>query len=148
MKYSTKLSDAVHIMALIALNPESDLSSTAIAHSVQTNPGFIRQIMMKLRKANLISSVIGHAKPSLTKAPSSITLLDIYKAVEENKPLLHLDTHTNPECGVGINIQMSLQDYYREIQQVAEERMKEISLQDIMNSYAQRIGDAKIISPV
>ena len=33
-------------------------------------------------------------------------------AIEGNKPLLHLDTHTNPECGIGINIQYSLQEYY------------------------------------
>ena len=44
--------------------------------------------------------------------PSAITLLDIYKAVEGDKSLLHLDTHTNPECGVGIYIQLSLQDYF------------------------------------
>ena len=31
MKYSTKLSDAVHILAFIAINQDFDLSSTAIA---------------------------------------------------------------------------------------------------------------------
>lgn len=50
MKYSTKLSDAVHIMALIAINQNSALSSSAIATSVKTNPAFVRQIMMKLKK--------------------------------------------------------------------------------------------------
>ena len=49
---------------------------------------------------------------------------DIYKAVEGEKPLLHLDTHTNPDCGVGINIQLSLQEFYNEIQKTAEEKMK------------------------
>ena len=148
MKYSTKLSDAVHIMAFIAINPDSDLSSNAIAVSIQTNPAFVRQIMMKLKKAGLMSSVTGHVKPSLAKPADRITLLDIYKAVEGEKPLLHMDTHTNPECGVGINIQLALQDYYNEIQQAAEERMRGISLQDIVDSYAQRIGEAKIINPI
>ena len=67
--------------------------------------------------AGLLSSVQGHPTPSLTAAPSAITLLDIYKAVEGDKPLLHLDTHTNPECGVGIYIQLSLQDYFDRIQE-------------------------------
>ena len=98
MKYSTKLSDAVHIMAFIAIHQEYDLSSTVIADSIQTNPAFVRQIMMKLKKAGLMSSVNGHAKPSLAKPTEEITLLDIYKAVEGSKPLLHLDTHTNPDC--------------------------------------------------
>ena len=38
MKYSTKLSDAVHVMVLIAINQEKSLSSASIAESVHTNP--------------------------------------------------------------------------------------------------------------
>ena len=38
MKYPTKLSDAVHILAFIALRPEEALTSEKIAESVQTNP--------------------------------------------------------------------------------------------------------------
>ena len=97
MKYSTKLSDTVHVMVLIAINQEKSLSSASIAESVHTNPGFVRQLMLKLKKAELMTSVAGHARPSLSKPADQITLLDIYKAVEGDKPLLHLDTHTNPE---------------------------------------------------
>ena len=140
MKYSTKLSDAVHIMAFIVIHQEYDLSSAVIADSIQTNPAFVRQIMMKLKKAGLMSSVNGHAKPSLAKPAEEITLLDIYKAVEGNKPLLHLDTHTNPECGVGINIQLALQEYYNEIQKGTETHMSGISLQDIIGLYRKKAG--------
>ena len=138
MKYSTKLSDTVHVMVLIAINQEKSLSSASIAESVHTNPGFVRQLMLKLKKAGLMTSVAGHARPSLSKPADQITLLDIYKAVEGDKPLLHLDTHTNPDCGVGINIQLSLQGFYNEIQKTAEEKMNTITLQDIINTYYQR----------
>ncbi len=142
MKYSTKLSDAVHVLALIALNEDGcALSSTSIAASVQTNPGYVRQIMMKLKKAGLMSSVTGHAKPALARSAEQITLLDIYKAVEGDKPLLHLDTHTNPDCGVGMNIQLALHDSYQEVQAAAENRMKEINLQDIIAAYHQKAQD-------
>ena len=90
MKYSTKLSDTVHVMVLIAINQEKSLSSASIAESVHTNPGFVRQLMLKLKKAELMTSVAGHARPSLSKPADQITLLDIYKAVEGDKPLLHL----------------------------------------------------------
>ena len=139
MKYSTKLSDTVHVMVLIAINQEKSLSSASIAESVHTNPGFVRQLMLKLKKAGLMTSVAGHARPSLSKPADQITLLDIYKAVEGEKPLLHLDTHTNPDCGVGINIQLSLQEFYNEIQKTAEEKMNTITLQDIIDTYYQRI---------
>ena len=138
MKYSTKLSDAVHIVVFIAINPEINLSSNTIATSVQTNPSFVRQIMMKLKKAGLMSSINGHAKPSLAKHPKEITLLDIYKAVEGNKPLLHLDTHTNPDCRVGVNIQLALQDYYDEIQKGTEKHMSSITLQNIIELYHKK----------
>ena len=138
MKYSTKLSDAVHIVVFIAINPEINLSSNTIATSVQTNPSFVRQIMMKVKKAGLMSSINGHAKPSLAKHPKEITLLDIYKAVEGNKPLLHLDTHTNPDCRVGVNIQLALQDYYDEIQKETEKHMSSITLQNIIELYHKK----------
>ena len=48
MKYSTKLSDTVHVMVLIAINQEKSLSSASIAESVHTNPGFVRQLMLNV----------------------------------------------------------------------------------------------------
>ena len=139
MKYSTKVSDAVHILAFIQLNPTGSLSSSSIAESVRTNPGCVRQLMSALRKAGLLSSVQGHPRPSLTREPSAVTLLDIYKAVEGDKPLLHLDTHTNPECGVGIYIQLSLQDYFDQVQKTAEDEMQRITLQAILDHYQEKV---------
>lgn len=135
MKYSTKVSDAVHIMAFISLNPVDSLSSDRIAVSIRTNPSYVRQLMSDLRKYGLLVSVKGHPRPALSRRPDEITLLDIYKAVEKEKPLLHLDTHTNPECGVGVYIQLSLRDYFYQIQQKAEQEMRNITLQDILDRY-------------
>lgn len=134
MRYSTKFSDSVHILAFICVYKDQDLSSTAIAKSVKTNPSYVRQIMSALRKGNLLNSVHGHAKPELAKSPNEITLFNIYKAIEGDKPLLHLDTHTNPECFLGCNIQKILDGYYKQIQDVAEDKMKHIFLSDILKS--------------
>ena len=38
MKYPTRLSDAVHILAFIALYPDCALTSNKLAESFQTNP--------------------------------------------------------------------------------------------------------------
>ena len=65
MKYSTKLSDTVHVMVLIAINQEKSLSSASIAESVHTNPGFVRQLMLKLKKAGLMTSAAGNFDLSL-----------------------------------------------------------------------------------
>lgn len=140
MKYSTKLSDAVHIMAFIQLSGQHLLTSTEIATSIQTNPAYVRQLMSKLKAAGLLQSSQGQARPSLCQGPEEITLLDVYRAVEGSKPLLHLDTHTNPDCGVGVNIQYALQTYFDHVQEIAETEMKKISLQNILDTYHQRLN--------
>ena len=141
MKYSTRLSDAVHILAYIQINPGKELTSTAIAESIHTNSGYVRQIMMHLKKAELLSNTRGHANPKLMREPGRITILDVYHAVEGNKPLLHLDTNINPECNVGVNIQLTLQEHYNEIQRTAEKKMAQITLEDIIEGYEQRLKE-------
>ena len=141
MKYPTKLSDAVHILAFVALHPEETLTSEKIAESVQTNPAYVRQLMSALRKGGLLTSVKGHPRPTLTRSPAAITLLDIYRAVEGGKPLLHQDTHTNPACGVGVNIQLALRDCYDIIQQKAEDAMRAITLAEILDRYAHKLAE-------
>lgn len=141
MKYSTKLSDGVHVLAFLALHPGAALTSGRIAESVKTNPAYIRQLMSALRKAGLLASVKGHPRPTLARKPDDISLLDVYRAIEGNKPILHQDTHTNPDCGVGVNIQLALRDYYDEIQKAAENRMSVITLQDIIDTYRQKAGE-------
>ena len=139
MKYSTKLSDTIHVLIFIYLGEGEKLTSTKIAESIKTNPAYIRQLMSALKNAGIISNTRGQAKATLTKTTDQITMLDIYRAVEGNKPLLHLDIDTNPECGVGINIQFSIGDFYQEIQEIAEEKMKRITLQDIIDRYYQKL---------
>ena len=139
MKYSTKLSDAVHILVLIAVNPLENLTSSKIAESVHTNPAFIRQLMSLLKKGGIIKSTAGHARPELAVPCDELTLYDVYKAVEGDKPLLHLDTHTNPECGAGVNIQLSLAEYYDMIQLACEEKMKSVTLVHIIETYYEKI---------
>ena len=139
MKFSTRDSDAVHILAFIALNRNEALTSQRIAESIRTNPGCVRQLMVSLRRYGIMTSVQGHARPALSRAPADISLLDIYRAVEGEKPLLHLDTHTNPECGVGVNIQLALQDYFDKVQNRAEDEMSRITLQDVLDRYEEKL---------
>lgn len=140
MKYSTKLSDALHILAFLSLGTAQPLTSARIAESVKTNPAYIRQLMAALKTAGLISSTRGQASAALARAPEAITILDVYRAVEGEKPLLHWDVDTNPECGVGIYIQHSIADCYQEIQAAAEEKMAAITLADILEGYRARLA--------
>lgn len=110
MKYSHRLSDAVHILTYIGASEivEDDLSSRAIAGSINSNPSLVRRLMSTLKNAGLITSEPGRAAVSLSKPTNEITLLDVYKAIEE-PDLFHVDEETNQQCPIGANIQSALQ---------------------------------------
>ena len=133
MKYSHKLSDAVHILAYVDIYANGDLSSKAIAASIEANQSMVRRMMSKLVKAGLLNSQPGKVEVSLARAPQDISLLDIYLAIEDNRNLLHIDDKTNPLCIVGGNIQETLDDVYSKVQQDAEASMASHSLQEIID---------------
>ena len=115
MKYSTKLSDTIHILIFIALGDDEQLSSTKIAESIKTNPACVRQLMASNpENAGIVVNTQGHANAGvLAKSADKINMYDIYRAVEGDKPPLHLDTdNTNPDCGIVINIQFAIGDFY------------------------------------
>jgi len=134
VRYSHKLSDAVHILAYIDICHDGDLSSATIAASVESNPALVRRLMSALRRGGLLATKQGSATPKLARDPAEINLLDVYRAVEDDGNLLHIDDKTNPHCIVGGNIQDTLRVAYAEVQKAAEAQMKEVTL-------ARLIGD-------
>lgn len=133
LKFSSKLSDGVHILTYVDICKDGDLSSAAIASSIESNPSLVRRMMSRLKKAGLLQSAPGKVAPKLSRKPSEITLLDVYRAIEDNQNLLHVDEKTNPKCIVGGNIQDTLREVYQKVQNDAEESMSQVSLQDIID---------------
>lgn len=145
MKYSHRLSDAVHILTYIGASEivENNLSSRAIAGSINSNPSLVRRLMSSLKNAGLITSAPGRPAVSLSKPTTGITLLDVYKAIEE-PDLFHVDEETNQQCPIGANIQSALHNAYDEVQQQAEVEMSKITLADIVKDVVD--GNKKTLS--
>lgn len=138
MKYSYKLSDAIHILVYIHIIPKGLLDSNTIAASVEANPSVVRRLMATLKKADLITSRAGTAEPRLARGPETITLLDVFRAVEPNQALLHVDPRTNMDCPVGAHIQQTLDSAYTRIQQVAEAEMQRLTVADMIRDIQVR----------
>lgn len=132
MKFSYRLSDAIHILAYIAICSDEDLSSRAIAMSIGSNASVVRNTMRDLKSAGLIKTKVGSAQPLLERHPSEINLFEIYQAINKSQPLLHVDPKTNPNCKVGGNIQETLTEVYTDIEQAVLVKMKSYSLEDII----------------
>ncbi|WP_225049248.1 Rrf2 family transcriptional regulator [Lacticaseibacillus kribbianus] len=138
MKYSHKLSDGVHILAYITIFAGGDLSSAAIAASIDSNPSLVRRLMAALVQAGLINSQPGAANPTLARPASAITLLDVYRALEGDRRLLHVDVKTNPRCPVGANIQATLDQTYAAVQDAAETAMAAVTLDQLTADITRR----------
>lgn len=135
MRYSTQLSDAVHILAYIAVFSQSDpITSDILAASIETNPTNVRKIMGKLRHHGLIHTINGQPKPTLNRPIDEITLYDVFASVQGDSRLIEVDDHTNPRCIIGANIQQALEKEYTRLQLAAENEMKHVTLADILRS--------------
>lgn len=133
MKYSHKLSDAIHILVYVQIAPTGQLDSVTIANSVEANPSVVRRLMAAMKKAGLLMSRAGTAEPRLARPASQITLQAVFHAVEMNHDLLHVDPQTNIDCPVGANIQQALDEAYARVQQAAETELAKLTVQDIVD---------------
>lgn len=135
MQFSSRLTIAVHIMLCIQkFKGEYKITSNFLAESVNVNPVIIRQILGQLKEAGLVKVEAGVGGASLIKDADTITLLDIFRAVEKaEEALFHFHKNPNPKCPVGRVVHSVMDDKLKSIQDAMENSMKSITLQSIFN---------------
>ena len=82
------------------------VSSSDLAHSIGTNPAFVRQILMQLKAQGLVKARLGKSGGSyLGRSAAELSLLDIYDAVEGGSPVFARPKSTaSDSCVVGRHI--------------------------------------------
>ncbi|WOO35893.1 Rrf2 family transcriptional regulator [Anaerocolumna sp. AGMB13020] len=130
--YSTKYAVGIHILSLIALKQEDGITSDYIAGSVNTNPALVRRLMSDLKKSGLIQTKTKVGVTGLMKPPEEITLLEIFKAVENRQDLFAIHSDTNSDCPVGARIGCVLERINHKVQSSFEEELETMHLSDIL----------------
>lgn len=131
MNTSSRFAFAVHVLALLSLQEGVPLSSDMIAGSVNTNPALIRRLLTMLAEAGLTTSQLGAGGGALlARAPDEITLLEVYRAVDDGQLLALHREEPNPACMVGRNIQTVLRGIIGEAQQAMEASLAGRTLAD------------------
>jgi Rrf2 family protein len=129
---NTQFSIAVHVLAAIA-NYKSAFTSEVLAGSVNANPVFVKRILVKLSKAKLVSTTVGKSGGyDLARSPKSITLFDIYSAVN---PPSAFAIHTYAEskgCVVSCNIKEVMSEVLIGTQNAVENDLKRTTLADVV----------------
>ncbi|MEP6847830.1 MAG: Rrf2 family transcriptional regulator [Acidobacteriota bacterium] len=133
MPASTQFSIAVHLMVGLGYGVAHGMTSAQLARSVNTSPSFIRRVLAKLSKADLVSTTMGKTgSTSLARKPTDISLLDIYKAVEAPKAFAIHDYPEQKMCAVSCTIKSSMEKILNKTQSSMEKSLGEITLADVI----------------
>ncbi len=135
MQISSRFTIAIHILTAIdTFQNDYKVTSDFLAGSINVNPVIIRRTMQALKGAGLIEVKRGTGGMAIAKPLNEITLLDIFNAVEplENGQLFHFHDNPNTACPVGRNIHAGLDDKLFSIQSAMEEKMKGITLENVV----------------
>lgn len=135
-----KFSSAIHTLILIS-ESENPITSEDIAHSVGTNASYIRKIIGLLKKKDIIESRRGVSGFSLKPKAEDLTLLQIYRAVNEtDRPrLFDLHQNSNDECIVGRHIKPVLTDMFAELEDTFACALAEKTLSDCIDGIRTRL---------
>lgn len=138
MQVSSKFTLAIHILIYINTFSESEkITSNFLAKSTNTNPVIIRNILLQLKLAKIITISQGVSGIEIIKSLQDISLLDIYNAVETTKNNQIFNFHKNPNqnCLVGKNIHNVLDEKLNYIQNKFNNLLSSISLLDLINDF-------------
>jgi Rrf2 family protein len=119
MSANSRLTVATHIltwMALVARRNPDPVTSDRIAASVNTNPVVIRRTLGLLANGGLVESYRGvNAGWRLTRSADTISLLDIFNALEEGAHFALHPSQPSQACPIGRGIGSTLSRVYDSI---------------------------------
>lgn len=130
---NTRFAVAVHILTLLEQQRGEPVTSEYIAGSVNTNPSLVRRLVGMLTKAGLTTSQLGSGGGTLLARPAAkITLLDVYKAVDEGELFAMHRERPNPACPIGRNIQAALENHFATASMALEDELRQVTIADVL----------------
>src|SRR4029079_3118805 len=124
-----RFSIGVHILSLLGALRDAEHTSEWMAGSIGVNPVVVRNVSGMLRRAGLVRTQQGVAGTWLARPLSEITLLDVYRAVEDETSLFSVHPHPTPKCPVGARIEETLSDAFAEAEDAMHAKLAHITMQ-------------------
>lgn len=123
---------ALHTLSILAVNTNGAMTSEFIAASVNTNPVVIRRLLSKLSKSSLVETQLGkNGGVRLKKAPSEITLKDIYESLYEKSLISASAKEANKKCPISCKMKQITQDIIDHTEQATIKYLESVTLSDI-----------------
>lgn len=136
-----RLSRMLHLLIHMG-RIDGPLTSEAAAIMLGTNPVVVRRTMAGLRDAGYVRSVKGHGGGwSLTGKLDDITMLDVHRALGENRIFALGPADPDPVCLVEQAVNASLASAMREAETLLLHRLADVSLADIAADFDERFAE-------
>ena len=130
---SVQFTVAAHIMAALGYFHGEEISSSALADSVNADPTFVRKSLSKLSKAGLVVTKRGKSGASaLARPPRQITLLDIYRASTAPAAFTIHSYPVNKRCPVSSNLKECMSGVLFQAQYSFERSLARITLGNLV----------------
>lgn len=133
---NTRFATAIHIMTLLARDPQEWLTSDWIAGSINVNPVIVRKELGNLKKAALVESRQGKdGGVRISKNPEEINVAEIYESVRNSEILGKKNQHPNPLCTVGKDINKNLNTLFSETDGLVQQFLSGKKLSDFTSQF-------------
>jgi Rrf2 family protein len=130
---STRFAVGVHVLTALAFRDGEPVPSEVLAASVRTNPAFIRQVLMQLRRGGFVDSRLGKGGGAvLARAPGRIRLDEVYVATASAPTVALHRTKPNQKCPIGRNIQPLLTKVLGRAETALLKELHRVSLADLV----------------
>ncbi|MEP2920638.1 Rrf2 family transcriptional regulator [Sulfitobacter sp.] len=134
MKRNSRLSLALHTLGHMAGEPQRVRTSSDIAAHAGTNPVVVRRVLGRLKDAGLLLSEKGHAGGwRLARPPESITLADVYLALDESLVAPATETEV-PACSVEHALHRRVAGVLEDVEKSLIRRLSETTIVEVRES--------------
>lgn len=138
---NTHFAIAVHVLVFLAEHEGIPVTSKAVAGSVGTNPSFVRRILGELGRAGLTTGTEGAGGGTvLARSADSITLRDVYHAVDETREIVPLHPSPHPMCKIGRNIKGVLGATVQQVEQTIDTQLDRTTIAELLADVVRREG--------
>lgn len=133
---NTRFATVIHILTILAKNPDGWMSSDWIAESININPVIVRKELGALQNQGWVTSRKGKEGGStLNVASDKITLSDIYRTVKNSDILGKKNLNPNPKCPIGKDINKELENLFTETDALVVAALQYKTLKDFVEQF-------------
>lgn len=142
MQFSSRLTIATHILlCIVQYSDIRRVTSKFLASSLQVNPVIIRQVTGQLKEAGIVTVEAGLGGAKLARPMEDITLLDVFRAVEDTSaPLFRFHDNPNPRCPVGCVVHSVMDDHLQQAQDSMLAGLNAVKLSSLASDMRRQIN--------